>query len=1471
MAESNGRVVVGGSFTQIRPGAGQSGTARNVAGVAILDAATGTPTTCQLPLTYSAGTAIAYAVAASPDGDTVFVGGVFTGIGGVSRARLAEIDVVSCTVTAFRAPSISSTVQSIAVADDAVYIGGRFQTIGGQQRRSFAKLNRAGALQPFVANAYGATQDAYSQTVVPDKNAQGTAMVLSPEGDRLVIGGDFFTVNGTATHSFAVVDTDDGSLVRGWPANTVGNTSRTKTLVSDGVRFYVGNEGYNGFDGSIAYNWSDYSQAWRDNCAGATQAMLVHDDVIFKAHHYHDCGAMGMFPDGRRIYLTASLADDPTQWQLGWLPELNDGIGEHLGPRALEVATGSNGQEYLWVSGEFTRVNGANQQSLTRFSGNDTGAPPTPSAAARVVEAGSIQVNILSVYDRDDSDITYAVYRNGGAAPIWTGVGKSQHWYRNQLTFVDTNVTPGTTYSYRVRAIDAAGNQSGLSGTVSATASATGSAYAAAVLADDPRLFYRYDDVNNSTWVIDSSGETVVGLNGIAENGVSRTAAGAIAGDPSRSATFNDTPPDGGYSQYIWNDLIENGPTQYSIETWFRTTSTTGGALVNYGSYQGRPRSDNGDDRTSNTVDRVVYMESTTGRLRFGVRSGPVQTLRTDAAYNDGQWHHVVATQGPEGMRLYVDGAVVGQNAVTGNQTYRGTWHVGGDNIGSYPNTGFQAAQRYFDGQLDETAVYYHPLTAEDVSQHFTAAAPDTTAPSVPGVPEATVDADDVALSWSASSDAVGVTGYAVYRGTTADFTANASSRIAQVTGTSYTDEARPAGTWFYKVTAVDAAGNVSGASAAGSATVEAPAPDTTAPSVPGVPTASVDDADVALSWSASSDAVGVTGYAVYRGTTAGFTANASSRIAEVTGTSYTDEARPAGTWFYKVTAVDAAGNVSGASGAGSATVEAPAGEPVVQTVGASADTMVAAVSPGTVYGTSTQLSARGQTAIWSFLRFELPEAPAGYALSGATLQLVTSTDPTATSADAHQVHLVDQPWSEATNWNTRPTGVASGVLGVLTGASALSTAYTVSLSTAELASAAGDSVTLRLSSATGTDNIRVLSRETATTSRRPSLTLTYSPLGGPDATAPSVPAGVAASLSGADVSLSWSASSDDVGVTGYAVYRGTTAGFAANASSLIGEVTGTSFVDEARPEGTWYYRVTAADAAGNVSGASGAASVTVTAPETPDTTAPSVPGGVVASVDGANVALTWSASTDDVGVTGYAVYRGTTAAFTADASSRIGQITSTSYNDPSRPEGTWYYRVSATDAAGNVSGASAGVAAVVAGPVGEPVVQTVVTDADTMVAAVNPANVYGSSTQISARSNTAIWSFLRFQLPAAPEGYVLSSASLRLVTSSDPTATSGDAHQVHLVDQPWSEATTTWANRPTEVASGVLGQLTGASALVTAYTVSLSTAELAALAGGPATLRLSSETGTDNVRLLARETGSAGSRPSLTLTYVEE
>ncbi|XCM84186.1 glycoside hydrolase family 6 protein [Kitasatospora sp. HUAS MG31] len=93
----------------------------------------------------------------------------------------------------------------------------------------------------------------------------------------------------------------------------------------------------------------------------------------------------------------------------------------------------------------------------------------------------------------------------------------------------------------------------------------------------------------------------------------------------------------------------------------------------------------------------------------------------------------------------------------------------------------------------------------------------------------------------------------------------------------------------------------------------------------------------------------------------------------------------------------------------------------------------------------------------------------------------------------------------------------------------------------------------------------------------------------GPDTTAPTVPTGLTApTVTATGVTLGWTASTDDVGVTGYDVYRGGT---------LAGSSAGTSFTDAGLTAATAYaYTVRARDAAGNVSPASAALTVT-TAP----------------------------------------------------------------------------------------------------------------------------------------------------------------------------------------------------------------------------------------------------------------------------------
>jgi len=101
----------------------------------------------------------------------------------------------------------------------------------------------------------------------------------------------------------------------------------------------------------------------------------------------------------------------------------------------------------------------------------------------------------------------------------------------------------------------------------------------------------------------------------------------------------------------------------------------------------------------------------------------------------------------------------------------------------------------------------------------------DLDPPSAPASLSATASSSTVSLSWPASTDTVGVTAYDVYRSTTAGFTPSLVNRIAQVGGLTYQDGGLAAGTYYYRVRAEDAAGNLSQASPEATATIAGPPP----------------------------------------------------------------------------------------------------------------------------------------------------------------------------------------------------------------------------------------------------------------------------------------------------------------------------------------------------------------------------------------------------------------------------------------------------------------------------------------------------------------------------------------------------------------------------------------------------------------------------------------------------------------------
>ncbi|AWZ07038.1 MULTISPECIES: DNRLRE domain-containing protein [unclassified Streptomyces] len=683
LAEAGGQVFVGGTFSALRPPEGGGGSERPAVNFAALDAATGAPGSCELSFTVGTGTATVRALVLSPDKKTLYAGGYFGAVNGTPVSSLAAVDVDTCTVkTGFR-PAFAATVRALAVTGDTVYAGGDFLTVSGRQRERFAAVDATdGTLRPFTANA----------------DEPGRAVEVTPDGAHVLLGGDFFTVGGVNTHALAVVDATSGALTKAYPG-FIETNSVVKDIATDATGFYTANEGTGGgvFDGRIALDLAGFGQRWRDTCLGATQAVLPYQNVLYSASHAHDCSSVGEFPDGQRHHL---LAQPTTSvGKLGWAPDTNDGIAESIGPRVMAVGAKA-GVQYLWVGGEFTTVNGAAQQSLTRFaSSGDTGAPTVPLASAVSFAPGQVQVRWRTSLDLDDGTLTYKVYRGGSATPIATVAADSLFFRRPQASWTDTTVTAGQSYTYRVTATDAAGNTSPLSATASVTAAGSVDAYPNAVRSDGAQLFWRYDE-SATPFVTDSSDGNQSGVH-LGAPALRRTP-GAVSG-ASTAIGFNGT------DTQVYGDRRQSVGNTYSIETWFKTDTNRGGKLVGFGSNQ---------SRTSNQYDKHVYMTND-GRLVYGVYTGATRTITTAAAYNDDQWHHVVATQGAGGMALYVDGVQKGTLNVTTNENFTGYWHAGGDNLNGWPD---RPTSDYWAGELDETAVYPNVLSAAQVQSHHTLA-----------------------------------------------------------------------------------------------------------------------------------------------------------------------------------------------------------------------------------------------------------------------------------------------------------------------------------------------------------------------------------------------------------------------------------------------------------------------------------------------------------------------------------------------------------------------------------------------------------------------------------------------------------------------------------------------------------------------------------------------------------------------------
>ncbi len=199
IARAGERVYIGGAFTSV------GGQPRR--GLAALDAASG-----QLVGSWRADVTggPVEALATSPDGGTLYVGGDFSAVGGKARRRLAAVSTASGAVRGWSPAASGGVVLALAAGSGRVYAGGKFTSVSGLARPYLAALSTAGAVLDWNPRAGGAVW----------------ALGLGSGGGRLYAGGEFHSIGGRAQRGLGGLD----PAAERWSASGDGNVNGVARL-----------------------------------------------------------------------------------------------------------------------------------------------------------------------------------------------------------------------------------------------------------------------------------------------------------------------------------------------------------------------------------------------------------------------------------------------------------------------------------------------------------------------------------------------------------------------------------------------------------------------------------------------------------------------------------------------------------------------------------------------------------------------------------------------------------------------------------------------------------------------------------------------------------------------------------------------------------------------------------------------------------------------------------------------------------------------------------------------------------------------------------------------------------------------------------------------------------------------------------------------------------------------------------------
>ncbi|MGB4759570.1 MAG: hypothetical protein WBP26_05960 [Candidatus Saccharimonadales bacterium] len=490
-------VYATGRFTQARPAGVAVGGAGSVnrTNLVAYDITTGVMTSFNHSLTGTSGTIEGRAIAASPDGKRLYVGGTFSAVDGQARSNIVGFDLTNNTLLGGFTSGTDKTVRALAATNTQVYVGGQFAVAGGQTRNRLAAYTSTGSLvsnwAPSISNVTGTHGGAYVAAMTIAQN-------------KLIFGGYFNRLNGNQYLSSAAVTLDTG-VPLAWASQNSGYPIRTQlkagatsgqgvaitSMTTDGSQVYITSFSYAGVnvdgaaEGRISINPANGNINWVNDCHGDTYGAVPIGGVLYSVGHPHDCQPAGAYPEtnpnrkalaetinpaGTNLPTTdpghgyANFAGIARTSQLAWYPTLNTGTVSGSSQAAWSIVGNSN---YLSLGGEFTTAENTPQQGLVRYTiaskaPNKRGPAGYGAAVVAISGAanteGKITVTWPATWDQDNEHLTYKLYRDNDAAPVSVQTVGSRFWRKPTMYFIDSGLTACSTHTYRVVASDQHGN-----------------------------------------------------------------------------------------------------------------------------------------------------------------------------------------------------------------------------------------------------------------------------------------------------------------------------------------------------------------------------------------------------------------------------------------------------------------------------------------------------------------------------------------------------------------------------------------------------------------------------------------------------------------------------------------------------------------------------------------------------------------------------------------------------------------------------------------------------------------------------------------------------------------------------------------------------------------------------------------------------------------------------------------------------